>query len=132
MEKVKVTKEVAEALAGALAKFDGDKGELLQTHARTKTAPGINWHSYLFAGTNAPLDDLSTDEMARALYVGYEIAKLPAEIIRAKFDVQHDIHTDLYIDDKTETKEFGYADGYMDAIKDFAEVYGIKIEGVNA
>lgn len=69
---------------------------------------------------------------AIAIHHGYEIEKSPEEIVKAKFAHQRAIHSDLYVEDKTDTTEYAYADGYIDAIQDFAEVYGIRIKGVNA
>lgn len=68
--------------------------------------------------------------VAIAIHYGYEIEKPPAEIILAKFNTQRAIHSELYVDDMTDTTEYAYASGYMDAILDFAKVYEINIEGV--
>ncbi|RFA36207.1 hypothetical protein CAI16_05285 [Virgibacillus dokdonensis] len=58
MEKVKVTQDQADALERT-----GDKGDVLATHIK------YGWVHH----DNECLNSLSIDEMARALYVGYEV-----------------------------------------------------------
>ncbi|MGY3188743.1 hypothetical protein [Lysinibacillus sp. TE18511] len=120
--KVKVSKEVAEALDGALMKFDGSKGKLLETHVRTKTEVGVNWTEYLFCGTNAPLDTLSTNEMAIALYVGYEVEKAPEEMVAEQYRSRRRLY-DTFGNDEDY--------GAMEGIEFVAKAYGLKIEGVD-
>jgi hypothetical protein len=66
MEKVKLTKEQAEALEEVRKEY-GNIGVLIH-HCGFG---GVNWG---FAwGKGESLNELTVDEMARALYVGYEI-----------------------------------------------------------
>lgn len=111
MEKVKVSKKVAETIE-SLRGVVGDDALIKIASAEC-------------GGENPILT------VAIAIHHGYEIEKPPAEIISAKFNAQRAIHSDLYVDDMTDTIEYAYANGYMDAIRDFAKVYEIHIEGVS-
>lgn len=110
MEKVKVTKKVAETIESLRGSVDDI------TLIKVVSAE---------CGGESPVITA-----AIAIHHGYEIEKPPTEIISAKFNTQRAIHSDLYVADMTETTEYAYANGYMDAIRDFAKVYGIHIEGV--
>ena len=61
MGKVKISRAQAEAI-NSCKKDDEDKGEAIRHHINTWCAP-----------PNRCLNELSVDELARALYVGYEV-----------------------------------------------------------
>ena len=61
MEKAKINQEQAEAI-NSCKKDDMDRGEAIRHHINTWCAP-----------PNRCLNELSLDELVRALYVGYEV-----------------------------------------------------------
>lgn len=122
MEKVIVSKEVAEAIE-FLKADDWSFSSVMNV----LTSGGFSKVDEAVKLNTTPIETV-----AQAYLNGYEVAKTPAEIVKAKFLRQRDIHLDLYGDDLTETAEYAYAGGYIDAIKEFADAYGIRIEGVNA
>lgn len=74
VEKVKVTKEVAEALAKTEYNFIS-VGATLRVHA-------VNG----LTGTYAPLQALDIEKLAKALLIGYEIEKSPEEKVREYYE----------------------------------------------
>lgn len=109
MEKVKVTKEVAEAIEflktgtcviGPLCKFLD--GELIPSHPI---------HRKIFT-------ELTKDEAIEAIFFGYEVEKTPEQKLT---EIYRYYRNDAYTPDMT-----SYADGIVRAL----DTLGIKIEGV--
>lgn len=109
--KVKVSKEVAEAVEFQLTKRSSE--ELLKRKA--KHDAGHGW----FINRSAVLNELSFDQLAQALYVGYEVKKSPKEELASIYKYYK---FEAYTTDMT-----AYADGIERAVS----ILGLKIEGVN-
>ena len=113
-EKVKVSRETANALETALDR--GSKETLLIYHCsgftdEGKLQEGSVWTQQEYIGLNF----LSPEELAIALYVGYEIEETPEEKFLRVYRM------DL------ERNRLDFADGMKYAL----ETLGIKIKGVN-
>ncbi|WP_427110868.1 hypothetical protein [Lysinibacillus xylanilyticus] len=111
--KVKVSKEVAEAIERQLEIRLGSKEDLLRTKSTGVT----------FVNKSAPLNDVSFDKLATCLYVGYEVEQTPAEKVAEHYHIRSELF-----------KRFGIGEdfGAMKGIEFVAKTYGLKIEGVNA
>jgi hypothetical protein len=107
MSKVKVSKGIAEGIKHARICFI-DNAEVLQHHIRSV------WSN----PKCICLNKLSTYQLAEILIKDYEVELTKEEQVLVKFNVH--------------IREFGYDLGYRKAIKDFAEIYDIKIKGINA
>ena len=103
-EKVKVSREVAEAIESAFEV--SNKEQVLEDHARS----GM-WQNKEFL----PLNNLSLLEMAAIVINGYEIEETPEEKFLRVYKMQLDIN------------RLDFADGMKYAL----ETLGIKIKGIN-
>lgn len=105
MEKVKVTKEVAEAIERQLSRRS--RIDIVQSAAKT---------------------GVLTDDFARALYIGYEIEKSPENKVREYFDELVGCEEALEL---VGTSGAQFRQGWQ-SVKHTLDLLGIKIEGVNA
>jgi len=119
MEKVKVTKEVADALCDRLKWIT--PWEIVGTSARNGwDERGRNNCGCLNAR------NLHLDTLIKALYVGYEIEETPQESIKRKVEKS-----------RTTIDEYAALDvqiwhrGYIEGIRYTLDTLGIEIEGVN-
>lgn len=116
MEKVKVTKAVADAIEYQLSVRS--KEALLRSKSEHLKGRGH------FMKRSAVLNALSFDELAIALYVGYVVDKTPEERILDAF-----LESPKYTYScGCDNREFGRAEG----IKLTLDTLGISIKGVNA
>lgn len=110
---VQITQEQADALILIMKHKPAD--EIVLRHSQTFIITRERW-----LGELDPLNDLSMDEMIRALYFGYEIAKTPEELLLQEF----------------EQAEARYgADSaaiFRTGLQLAAEIFGHKVVGVNA
>lgn len=75
----------------------------------------------------------SADLLMQALVNGYEVEKTPEEKMQKKYQ-DHAETASFYVGKKLdiyESQQERYSSGYVRGVKDFADFYGIKIEGVN-
>lgn len=118
MEKVMVTKEQAEVIRKKIAKFG--RQMTLTNHAHGFSDLGDLKREYAWVGESAVLNDLSVDEMARALYIGYEVEETTEEKIRTYFaEALSDCHRN------------NISLGRVQAIRFVAVALGIKLEEVS-
>lgn len=108
MEKVKVTKEVADEIEYANAEYRSIASATL----------------YLL--NEADLTDVQVDQALRGYYVGYEVEKTPEEKIRHHYEYSKTNAESTDYD----VKYIGQAE--VETIEFMLETLGIKIEGVNA
>ena len=110
MEKVKVSKEVFDALENALKIQNVDRNVMLKLNLNRD-----------FCGKRKILNDLSSIELAEILINGYELKKTPEEEM-----------LELYKMAKVMTVVNGeYNYGYIDGMKVTLDKFGIKIKGIN-
>lgn len=121
MEKVKISREVAEAIEYLLnhEHYGYTKEKLLVAHAGMEKYPKRNW-----SGAN-PLNDIGLLVLAGILVNGYEIEKTPEDILLKEYKSMDGACTP-----KT---EFGKSaierrKGFLTALN----ILGVKVEGVNA
>lgn len=123
IEKLKVTKEVARAL-------DSYKkvGLTVEDFARFRG----NW-----TGDIKAVRSLTVDDLARALYVGYEVEKTPEELR----DIAHGKIRDYYNKIERDEKWADLVDDYdrswqrfymRQSIREVLRILDVKIDGINA
>jgi hypothetical protein len=120
-EPLVLTKEQAEAIQ-TLNRLSGGKDDVLK-----QKALGRVWGRDL-----ACIDSLSLDELARSLYVGYEVEKTQEEKeaeIRERYDDLKSIYR-IYMGNER-FEEATELIGRQRGIRDTLDMLGIKIEGVN-
>jgi hypothetical protein len=107
LEKVKLQKEVAEALEFAKSKVS--KEDI------------VRWHvDHIWTDDEKPLQSLSLDHLITALYVGYELEVSPEEKVKEYF-LNH-----LKLEDQV------YHNGVLNGILKTLELLNIKLKGVNS
>lgn len=110
---VRLKQEQADALKLILQHKPAD--EIILLHSQTIIITHERWKEDL-----EPLNDLTMDELIRALYFGYEIAKTPEELLLQEF----------------EQAEARYgaqsASVFRTGLQLAAEIFGHKVAGVNA
>ncbi len=110
---VQLTQEQADALVLIMKHKPAD--EIVLRHSQTFIITRERW-----LGELDPLNDLSMDEMIRAIYFGYEIARTPEELLLQEF----------------EQAEARYgADSaaiFRTGLQMAADIFGHKVVGVNA
>ncbi|KYG89018.1 hypothetical protein A0U40_13405 [[Bacillus] sp. KCTC 13219] len=113
-EKVKVSREVAEALRTVLP--NGNIGACIEMHVK-----GWEYKPKL------PLNKLTTEEFARCCLIGYEIEETPEEKLLKEFELATERSetptNDLYVN--------GYWNGIRESILATLDILGIKIKGIN-
>jgi len=120
MEKVTVSKEVAEAIGFQLSRRS--KSDLLDAKAKH-----INCGGY-FLNSSAVLNDVSLETLAKALYIGYELEKSPEVMVREYYEG--------LIASEEALESIGnsgaqFRQGWQ-SVRETLHILGIKIEGVNA
>lgn len=113
VEKLKVSREVADAIEKL---SDLDASQILMAHSIEGGWP---------QKTNA-LNELSMEQLATALIVGYEVEKTPHE----KIAVIYKHHYPKSRDGSDSTQKY-FSKGYVKGIKFTLEKLGITIKGVN-
>lgn len=108
--KVKVSKEVAEAIEFLRNDYNYGFAEFMQVRSNGK---------FCSIRKAFPLNDIPVERLAIALINGYEIEQTPDEMV-----------AELFNDISTEPSR--YDAGYCAGILFVLEAYGLKIEGVNA
>ena len=119
-EKLKVSREVAEAIEAA--KKDMDDELLLIYHAEGR----VTSESFWAAKKLVQLNQLSPYQLAIALIIGYEVEPTPHEIIKADYENALN-HRKTTHNDYRER----FFDGYLVGVEDTLATLGIAIEGVN-
>ena len=113
MDKIILSKRVAVALEKALSNNFNNKGIVLKTHADIL----FNEDLSSWKGENYKhLNELSLEDMAIALYVGYQVEESPEEKLLNLYG--------YYIENSDNGIE-------EDVIETVLEILGIKIEGIN-
>lgn len=115
MEKAKITRNRAEAIEGYL--YHNSKHELLRMH--------MLGH---LSGDNFTLQLMNFDDLAQALYVGYEVEKTPEEKVRERFENQVEEFREAPEGSCLEAHHRGFMLGIKMTLKDLDK----SIEGVNA
>lgn len=115
-EKAIVTKEQAELISQLQDKWSNDG--IIQTHVK------YAWTTEKYE----PLNDLTTEELAKALINGYEVEKSPEERLRDYYE---------YLKDGEESVvRYGGSGAQLrqgwQSVETTLDTLGIKIEGINA
>lgn len=123
MEKVKVTKEVAEAIE--LVKPYNTLDQIVKVSALNKWGGDEDDYAECLNSCQLPLNTLIT-----ALYIGYEVEESPEDKASEAFldalKKRRQAH-----DDEDNDASYFYK-GYMTGIRFMAETFDIKVVGVNA
>lgn len=115
-EKVKVSREVADGIEYALKQ--GTKENLLVYHASNFLKnDGKVWTAKEYLGLN----QLTPEQLAIALYVGYETVQTPGEYLL------HVYKNHL----ERPSCQPAWNDGFADGVKRTLEILGIPIKGIN-
>lgn len=123
MEKVKVSKVQAAAIENWLNEYgvnhEKPKERMLKSHCGNG-----EWCD----GAES-LNDLSVEDMAKALYIGYEVEETPEDKLLEKFGKGRVEAVAAELRKDSEEKSFcmGYGAGIVDAL----DTLGIKIKGIN-
>ena len=119
MDKIILSKRVAVALEKALSNNLNNKAIVLKTHADIL----FNEDLSRWKGDNYKyLNELSLEDMAIALYVGYEVEETPEEKILIKYE-EFKEYQELRLDD--------FEDGFCVGIEFCLDALGIEIKGIN-
>lgn len=112
--KVKVSKEVAEAIEELLRRNGGNHGDALGGYLQTRK---------FTVEKLIPLNTMHQHIAVQAIYFGYEVEQTPAEKVADQYRNLSELFT-----------KFGYRSDLaaMQGIEFVVEAYGLKIEGVNA
>ncbi|MGG0663435.1 hypothetical protein ABE042_04925 [Viridibacillus arvi] len=84
-EKVKVSKEVAEIIADKINKFG--KQMLIINHASCFTDMGELIEENAWIKESKPLNNVSVEDLAKALYIGYQVEQTPEEKLIEYFNL---------------------------------------------
>lgn len=124
MTKVKVTREIAEAIVDVREMYTDSQIIAEIENDRGCTAYGTLMLTLVKFSRQA---EGNIDLIMRALVNGYEIEKTPEERVRDKY-------AQILVWKRVHRKdgEYGAADGREDGFRMALEALGIKIEGVNA
>lgn len=117
-EKVKLTKEQALALSEAIEAYP-EKGFIVHGHVKG-AIENQDWK-----GIFEPLNDIGTDSLCRALYIGYEVVE-PDQIVTVTEEKRADLLSVYNF--RTEDPKFNSAFG--DGMQHALEVLDIHIEGI--
>ena len=112
MEKIILSKRVAVALEKALSNNLNNKEVILKIHSDVCNYDYKDWSG----GNFQYLNELSLEQMAIALYVGYQVEETPEEKLLNLYG--------YYIENSDNGIE-------EDVIETVLEILGIKIEGIN-
>jgi len=116
VKKIKVSKEVAKAIE--YVKREGyDFNTILRVHINR------GWHTTF---STPLLHELSSEQLATALIVGYEVEMTPHEQIATIYN--HHYSKFHHVEHKAEKY---FSKGYVKGIRFTLEKLGITIEGVN-
>lgn len=109
---VRLTQEQADALILIMKHKTAD--DIVLRHSQTFIITRERW-----LGELDPLNDLSMDEMIRAIYFGYEIARTPEEQLLQEFE-------------QAEARYGSESVAFKTGLQIAAEILGHKVQGVNA
>lgn len=109
---VQLTREQAEALILIMKHKPAD--DIVLRHSKTFIITRERW-----LGELDPLNDLSMDDMIRAIYYGYEIARTPEEQLLQEFE-------------QAEARYGVDSVAFRTGLQMAAEILGHKVAGVNA
>lgn len=124
MEKIKVSREVAEAIHEGLQEF-GNAENLLREHSVILRDYIVLWN-----GVYNCLNDVSVMELAEILVKDFEVEQTPEEKLREYYE-----ELGVIRDKSLEAKNYhlvGINASRRIGIKDTLNTLGIKIEGINA
>lgn len=124
-EKIVLSKHVAVALGKALSNHLNNKEEVLKTHADIS----INKNGKWIGGNFQYLNELSLEQMAIALYVGYEVEETPEEKLLNVWQSTWDEYN--RITDFQNRPGGGYENGFAKGIEKAIDILGIQIKGIN-
>lgn len=116
MRKIILSKEQAEAIKLAIADYGSDQ-------VMDEFPNGFKW-----AGSLAPLNELHASELARALYIGYEVEQTPEDRL-------HEYYMHI---EKMKSKYGLFSEERMRYLSEEVgmrktlDILGITIEGINA
>ncbi len=113
-EKVKVSREVEQALNAALEEYDGDKNLVIENH------------NYDWVFECAVLNNFDTLEIARMLINDYEVEQTPEEEIA---EVYQEAKQNFRF--KKSISNAAFNEGICDGIITTLDLLNIKIDGVN-
>jgi hypothetical protein len=114
MEKLLVNKETFKALTEAIER-NGEDG-LMELHTEAPTGWAVGWHS---------LNSLTIPQMAKAIYVGYELMQTPEQHIKTYYDAYKGLADSGDYDTAPEGK------ARCEAVIFTLNMLGKEIEGVN-
>lgn len=110
--RVQLTQEQADALILIMNHKPAD--DIVLRHSKTFIITSERW-----LGELDPLNDLSLDDMIRAIYYGYEIARTPEEQLLQEFE-------------QAEARYGADSVAFKTGLQIAAEILGHKVAGVNA
>jgi hypothetical protein len=116
MDRILVNKEVFEALTKTINAY-GSEDNVMNMHSEDRK----NWN-----GASEPLRELSIPDMARALYVGYDLRPTPEEAILSYYNNAKHLAKN---GDHEMKLEYGAT---CDAVCLVLDELNIKIKGINA
>lgn len=116
MEKVKLTKKQAEALEQLRSEWS--KGAIIRTHVES------SWTISKYR----PLNELSIEELAKALINGYEVEQTPEEKLREYYELSNFLRYDK--EDLVPTVRQRMIGEQM-GVRKTLNILGIKVEGIN-
>ncbi|MBA9027585.1 hypothetical protein [Peribacillus huizhouensis] len=97
-------------------------------------ASGLNKYLNVINDWRLECAEKRNNELLSALVNGYVMEKTPEEKMLENFRVHENVvwFYEGKTLDRAEQMQERYSSGYISGVKDFAELYGIKIEGINA
>lgn len=117
-EKAKLTQEQALALSEAIEVYP-ERGFIVHGHVKG-AIENQDWK-----GIFEPLNDIGTDSLCRALYIGYEVVE-PDQIVTVTAETQANIR-ELF-KSKSGSKQF--EDGFALGVNRVLDLTGITIKGI--
>lgn len=129
-EKIKVSKEVAEAIEKYIHYWTKEIGKtkeevkalLVGTHNELKYK---GWDAYR-DGSYKAMEGISTFDLMQVLVNGYEVEMTPHEIIKADYEKALNHRKTTH-----NNNEERFMDGYLVGVRDALTTLGITIEGIN-
>lgn len=119
--KPTITKGQAEGIEFWLREYGTDKGRFIEAHANDDR----EWY-----GECAPLNHLDTLTLAAALINGYKVEATPEEKVRDYYEHIKRSRDERHVAGDIEAKRHNV--GVLTGIRNTLDIFGIKIEGVNA
>lgn len=123
MEKVKISKEVADAIRLWLLNHEeSSKAEFIRVFTYDK---GEWWEEY------KALNKIDLDTLIRALYIGYEVDLTPGDRLLKLYNKVGKEYDDEYDKEDSDCEKLRCLSSYRIGIRDSVNILGIKIVGIN-